>query len=54
MNEGHAAFLTLELIREKLQKGESFKDAAATTKQECLFTTHTPAPAGHDDSATIS
>lgn len=48
MNEGHAAFLTLELIREKLQKGESFKDAAATTKQECLFTTHTPVPAGHD------
>jgi starch phosphorylase len=48
MNEGHAAFLTLELIREKMDAGKSFDDAAAQTKTECLFTTHTPVEAGHD------
>jgi starch phosphorylase len=48
MNEGHAAFLTLELIRERLAEGMSFKDALAATKAECVFTTHTPVEAGHD------
>ncbi len=48
MNEGHAAFLTLELIREKLAAGKSIAEAQALTKQECLFTTHTPVEAGHD------
>jgi len=48
MNEGHAAFLTLELIREKLAEGKKFKDALAATRQECIFTTHTPVEAGHD------
>src|SRR5208337_2941072 len=48
MNEGHAAFLTLELLREKLASGLSFADAQAKTKQQCLFTTHTPVEAGHD------
>jgi starch phosphorylase len=48
MNEGHAAFLTLELIREKLAGGKSFKAALAKTKEECIFTTHTPVEAGHD------
>jgi starch phosphorylase len=48
MNEGHAAFLTLELLREKLAAGLSFADAQAQTKQQCLFTTHTPVEAGHD------
>jgi len=48
MNEGHAAFLTLELIREKLAKGKSFNDALAATKTQCIFTTHTPVEAGHD------
>src|SRR5438093_6535701 len=48
MNEGHAAFLTLELIREKLAAGRSFPDALARTKAQCLFTTHTPVEAGHD------
>ncbi|MEW6161246.1 MAG: alpha-glucan family phosphorylase, partial [Verrucomicrobiota bacterium] len=48
MNEGHAAFLTLELIREKLAEGNNFKEAFARTKQECIFTTHTPVEAGHD------
>ncbi len=48
MNEGHAAFLTLELIREKLAEGKKFAEAAALTKEQCIFTTHTPVEAGHD------
>ena len=48
MNEGHAAFLTLELIREKLDKGKSYNDALAATRSQCMFTTHTPVEAGHD------
>jgi glycogen phosphorylase len=48
MNEGHAAFLTLELIRERLAQGKSFDDALSITRQQCIFTTHTPVEAGHD------
>ena len=48
MNEGHAAFLTLELIREKMATGKTFAEAMALTKPECIFTTHTPVEAGHD------
>jgi starch phosphorylase len=48
MNEGHAAFLTLELIRERLQAGLNLPDAIAQTRAECIFTTHTPVEAGHD------
>jgi starch phosphorylase len=48
MNEGHAAFLTLELMREKMAAGKSSAEALALTKQQCIFTTHTPVEAGHD------
>ena len=48
MNEGHAAFLTLELIREKMAAGQNFSDAVAATRAQCIFTTHTPVEAGHD------
>ena len=48
MNEGHAAFLALELIREKMADDIPFDKALDTTRQECIFTTHTPVPAGHD------
>jgi len=48
MNEGHAAFLALELIREKQDEGKKFAEALALTKQQCHFTTHTPVEAGHD------
>jgi glycogen phosphorylase len=41
MNEGHAAFLTLELLRER-----NFIDE--DVKKSCAFTTHTPVKAGHD------
>ena len=48
MNKGHAAFLTLELMREKIAAGKSFAEAQSLTKPECIFTTHTPVEAGHD------
>ena len=48
MNEGHAAFLTLELVRERLAAGKSLPEALSQTKAECMFTTHTPVEAGHD------
>ncbi len=48
MNEGHAAFLTLELIREKLASGGALRDCLERTRQQCIFTTHTPVEAGHD------
>ncbi|MCU0771008.1 MAG: alpha-glucan family phosphorylase [Verrucomicrobia bacterium] len=48
MNEGHAAFLVFELMREKLQAGKTLAEAEAATRQECIFTTHTPVEAGHD------
>ncbi|MGH9819988.1 MAG: alpha-glucan family phosphorylase, partial [Pyrinomonadaceae bacterium] len=50
LNEGHSAFLTLELIREHLEanEGASFQDAVASTREKCVFTTHTPVDAGND------
>jgi starch phosphorylase len=47
-NEGHAAFLTLERLREHRQAGLSFADAIEAVKASTVFTTHTPVPAGHD------
>lgn len=48
MNEGHSAFLTLELLREQLQAKKALPEAEAFVKKHCVFTTHTPVPAGHD------
>ncbi|MCU0786681.1 MAG: alpha-glucan family phosphorylase [Verrucomicrobia bacterium] len=48
MNEGHAAFLTFELMREKIESGKSLAEAEEATRKECIFTTHTPVEAGHD------
>ena len=51
MNEGHAALLTLALIEDQLNgaalSSATDKDAAAV-RELCVFTTHTPVPAGHD------
>jgi glycogen phosphorylase len=41
MNEGHAVFLTLALLKD--HKGDEEK-----VREKCVFTTHTPVPAGHD------
>lgn len=48
MNEGHSAFLILECIREHVEQGKSFDEAASIVKKHTVFTTHTPVPAGHD------
>ena len=49
MNEGHAAFLTLERARELVQAGRSFEEAVVSTQPHNIFTTHTPVPAGNDE-----
>jgi glycogen phosphorylase len=49
MNEGHSAFLTLELLRELVrEKGKSTAQAIRWVREHTVFTTHTPVPAGHD------
>jgi glycogen phosphorylase len=48
MNEGHVAFLALELLREERDNGVSFEDALKKIRSQCHFTTHTPVAAGHD------
>ena len=48
LNEGHAAFVALQRIRELLEEGQSFDEALAQVRQSTVFTTHTPVPAGHD------
>jgi starch phosphorylase len=49
MNEGHAALLALELLaEEEAHTGEPTHEAIKRVKQRCVFTTHTPVPAGHD------
>lgn len=49
MNEGHAAFLTLERAREQVLQGQPFATALAETRENNVFTTHTPVPAGNDE-----
>ena len=51
MNEGHAALLTLELLGEESSRTgrESIKgEDIEKVRSKCVFTTHTPVPAGHD------
>ncbi|MEA5005195.1 MAG: alpha-glucan family phosphorylase [Rikenellaceae bacterium] len=48
-NEGHAAFIGLERLREYIQdENLSFNEAVEVVRSSSLFTTHTPVPAGHD------
>ncbi|KGE85440.1 MAG: alpha-glucan family phosphorylase [Phaeodactylibacter xiamenensis] len=48
-NEGHAAFLNLERLKNYIQhEGMSYEMALETVRSSSLFTTHTPVPAGHD------
>lgn len=47
MNEGHAAFLVLTLLAEHKHEGTLDWDFSGIRNQ-CIFTTHTPVPAGHD------
>ena len=51
MNEGHAALLVLELGFEEMKRrglDEVTREVAVAVKPMCVFTTHTPVPAGHD------
>lgn len=48
LNEGHAAFVVLQRIRELLEEGQSFEAAHAEVRRTTVFTTHTPVAAGHD------
>ncbi|MGC9334190.1 MAG: alpha-glucan family phosphorylase [Anaerolineae bacterium] len=49
LNEGHAAFMGLERIRDLMaEEGLSFEEARTATASGLVFTTHTPVAAGHD------
>ena len=49
MNEGHAAFLSVERIRALMESdGLTFEEAFELSRAGNVFTTHTPVPAGHD------
>ncbi len=47
-NEGHAGFLGLERISDRIGEGLSFAEALQVTRAGTVFTTHTPVPAGID------
>jgi len=51
MNEGHSALLTLELLDEQIRgngDGGIGEAEIGAVREQCIFTTHTPVPAGHD------
>jgi len=49
LNEGHAAFASLERLRLLIHEQHySFDEATEIVRASTLFTTHTPVPAGHD------
>jgi glycogen phosphorylase len=48
INEGHAAFLILERLRNLMQQGLDFASALEAVAVNTVFTTHTAVPAGHD------
>ena len=47
-NEGHAAFMLVERVRELVLSGMAIDDAVHQVRATSIFTTHTPVPAGHD------
>jgi starch phosphorylase len=49
LNEGHAAFVVLQRIRDLIERGgTAFDGALDEVRRTTVFTTHTPVPAGHD------
>jgi glycogen phosphorylase len=51
MNEGHSALITLALLAEQANAKSchgSAENQIEAVRQQCVFTTHTPVPAGHD------
>ncbi|MGI6038500.1 MAG: alpha-glucan family phosphorylase, partial [Limnochordia bacterium] len=49
LNEGHAVFAGLELIREQMSQGMHFDDAWEAARRQIVFTTHTPVMAGNEE-----
>lgn len=47
-NEGHCAFVMLEMLRERLEAGDDLDAAEQFVRSRSVFTTHTPVMAGHD------
>ncbi|WP_414471099.1 alpha-glucan family phosphorylase [Microvirga sp. M2] len=47
LNEGHAAFLPLALLKREARAAARDHDVEAV-RRRCVFTTHTPVAAGHD------
>jgi starch phosphorylase len=50
LNEGHAALAVLALVEEEMGRGDEsgLESAIERARSRCVFTTHTPVPAGHD------
>ena len=49
MNEGHAAFISVQRLRDYVkEEGLSFNEALEVVRASSLYTVHTPVPAGHD------
>jgi starch phosphorylase len=48
LNEGHAAFVVLQRLRDLLASGRKWEEALVEVRRTTVFTTHTPVPAGHD------
>jgi len=48
LNEGHCAFLALRLLADERELGHTGDSALERVRSRCVFTTHTPVPAGHD------
>jgi starch phosphorylase len=48
LNEGHAAFVVLQRIRDLCEKGWNYDAALEEVRRTTVFTTHTPVSAGHD------
>ena len=48
LNEGHAAFVVLQRIRDLIEHGAVVRRRARRDPRTTIFTTHTPVPAGHD------
>ncbi len=48
LNEGHAAFATIERARRLVEEGRDPDDALELVRRTTVFTTHTPVPAGNE------
>jgi starch phosphorylase len=51
MNEGHSSLLTVELLDEEARRAGRqtvTREDIESVRKRCIFTTHTPVPAGHD------